>query len=118
MRFLKDVKIETARFTNAEHDTIEVLWEGDDGKIRPHYMPAGDLNSPDYLTLVEKGFSIEAITEITAIEQRAANIELRNLYKSLAAEEVERMKEQTAAELEKLKGDAITLLQDARPGPP
>ena len=103
MSFLKDVRIETARFTNVEHDTIEVLWEGEDGKLRPHYIPSNDLNNPDYLVIAEKGFDIEAITEITAIEQRAASVELRNMFKSLAADEVQRMKEQTEAELEKIR---------------
>ncbi len=103
MSFLKNVKIESVRFSNQAHDTIEVMWEDEDGVVRSYSLPGTDVNNPDYKYLVSIGHDYERILEDTALYQKGEINNLKTLYRALADNEIQNMKEKMERDLAKLR---------------
>ncbi len=102
MSILANYKIIYARFTNPQHDTIEVLYE-DEGVSRPYYVPALDNKHDDVKYLAANGWDFEAILGATGDYQQGEKKALLRIYKSLAAEEVNRLETEMKEKIEKLK---------------
>lgn len=59
-------RIVTAYYISNNYDTIFVQWLADDGKKHVFYLPADDTDNPDYIDLVEEGWTEDKLFDSTA----------------------------------------------------
>jgi hypothetical protein len=59
-------RIVTAYYISNNYDTIFVKWLDDDGKEHVFHLPADDTDNPDYIDLVEEGWTKDRLLDSTA----------------------------------------------------
>lgn len=99
-------QIKEAYFTNEAHDTIEVVYNDAPEGAEPYYisvyLPGTDPDNYDVKNLFSQGYSYEKIQEETIARKQLEAAVWRNIYKSYAAAEVERVKEEYQKKYEDL----------------
>lgn len=78
-------RAKTAYYEDASYSTITVEWEGEDGKLRTHSIPADEKNS-DYRDLVAEGWDEEALQKTTIAYKKNASRAMNKMIHTAAAE--------------------------------
>lgn len=95
-------KAKTAYYEDASYSTITVEWEGEDGKLRTHSIPADEKNS-DYQDLVAEGWDEETLQKTTVAYKKNASRAMNRMIHTAAAELAEQMfQPQVEAKLAKI----------------
>lgn len=102
-------KISTVRFTNEEHDTIEVVYDqsiNDTPDFVTHYLEV-DFSHPDFLSLEESGWDLERIQKFTISYNQQQGEAWREIVKFHAAEDVKGIKEDFNNKIENMKEEVV-----------
>lgn len=103
MSVLQNNTVLEAKFTNNARDTVEALWQGEDGKIHSYYFPADDPENPDYKHLESIGWDYEAIIDATAEHIRKEAKALKEIHTFLAGERIKEIEEEFEVKWQRVK---------------
>jgi hypothetical protein len=79
-------RIVTAYYISNDYDTIFVKWLDDNGKEHVFYLPADDTENPDYIDLVEEGWTQDKLFDSTAEYKKQTKREFATFINAQAKE--------------------------------
>lgn len=108
MSFFEDKFISSVRYTNDDHDTIEVLWaeDGSQQSYFPYYINVLDAANVDVQYLESIGWNSERIYRNTITQNYEVSKHMKNMRMKEMRAEIEKMIEEGTLNVENLPGFA------------
>ena len=103
MRMIFAGRVQDARFTNEQNDTIEITYEKD-GVVHPYYISVDPVH-PAYKALMAEGWDIEKIQKATIDFNRAQSRNFNNVIDGQITEYKKELRKEFQKELDRRVGE-------------